>query len=357
MKKTQSLYFAALVVALSVIGSSCKKPVHSNYATPSNYRLLSYTKVTSYGIISPPTLAPTITENYTFFYDGYGRVSQIIYTSNDSNLATSGHQYLSSNFSYVGPVIMKTTTQLKSEIPVEIDSFTQNANSQVTNAYFGSVPSVSNTFSYNGKLLTNEAITYNDSGTTITANLAFTANNGDLYQQSFDGNYHATFPDSGIRPIFPVGDPRDTILVVPLVVTWVTFSPTPGVVNHNASSKSDVLNTQTQYPVSVYATDGNNIFTRTCVFPISLGATQSYDVYKDLPNRVGDYLQLESFSIYGSNIYNNSHLIKTITTPYYTTTIVPTIDADSKITQNVVTTKDLLGNVTTIVYSLQYQTF
>lgn len=350
-----------MVLTCVLLYSSCKKTTHPTYPTPSNYRILGFTKVTSQNITLPvPSTSQVITENYTFSYDGNNRVSKIIYSTNDSNAARSSQQFISSTFNYSGSSITKTSTTASLSDTIETDNFTQNAVGQITNSSFGSVPSVGYSYTYLSNLLTNEGVTYNDSGTTISASYVFTSSNGDLYNQSFNGGLSATFPDSGISPfINPVYPNRDTILTLPMTAVWTTYSPTAPTTTHTISTYpyKDALNTNTQYPVSVYAYDANGTLTRTCVFPLSLSATTAYAIYPDMANRMGDYLQLESFSVYGANVYQNSHLIKTITTPYATTTIVPAFDADSKITQTVVTTTDLLGNTTTMVYTIQYETY
>ncbi len=100
----------------------------------------------------------------------------------------------------------------------------------------------------------------------------------------------------------------------------------------------------------------NGIRARTVTVPEDVFSNKTYTFYGD-QNRTGDFMQLNSFIIYGYNIYQNANLLQSITSPKYTTKVTYTIDGDSKITQLVVTVTDIYGNVGTSVYSLQYGTY
>ena len=97
MKKL-SLYFTALALTLCMVYSSCKKTTHDTNPTPKNSRLLSFTKTTSHQALVVGNLTysfgPTVLETYTFSYDNSGRVSKIIYTTNDTTATSSASTML-----------------------------------------------------------------------------------------------------------------------------------------------------------------------------------------------------------------------------------------------------------------------
>lgn len=80
-------------------------------------------------------------------------------------------------------------------------------------------------------------------------------------------------------------------------------------------------------------------------------------VYYSTTNRIGDYLQLNSFATYGYNFYPNAHMINTITSPFGTTTCTYLIDANNVVTEtNVVMAT---GGVTKMTqkYDLSYNNY
>ena len=350
MKKIFPIYLALILLISFFAYTSCKKVVHHTYPTPGNTRLASYNQIFTalrYGVVK------TITDHYTFFYDGQQRLSQIIYTTNDSPNVDK-----SIRFKYTNDTIFKTATALKTSLLLERDTFITNAQGQIARAYF---PGKFYSFSYLGKLLTRQTETYRDSGTTISASTIYTSDNFDLLTKSFDGVLTATFPDSGHRPIVIAPDPYfDSSVSLPLKVTWLLFSPKGASYTHNASAYSDKLTGySTGYPVTVFAQDPNNILTwGHCVFPGNVYPTENYDIHYNLSNRVGDYWQLQSFTTYGVNMYQNSHLLWKIRNTGHIIEAKYDIDATSKITQTTVTDAD---SVTHFVYSnqynLQYETY
>ena len=66
---------------------------------------------------------------------------------------------------------------------------------------------------------------------------------------------------------------------------------------------------------------------------------------------------MQSFTKYGINIYQNAHMIKAMTTTFAKDSVSYVIDAQSKVTQTTVYTKDKYGNTNTVVYQLQYETY
>ena len=359
MKKTFLLLLVTVVASSVFIYTSCKKVTHGTNPTPDNYRLLSYTKVTTQSIIAPPTPTPIITENYRFLYDGSKRVSQIFFTSNDSNKVHAGMSNLSIKFSYNSDSIYKISTDLNTSSIREQDTFIINSFGQITNAYF---PTETHSFTYFGSILASEIVSFRDSGTSINANLTYTADHGDFFNRIYDGNLTVTFPDSGIVPYTPPPPYvfRDTFMVLPLDVTW-TVTPengTAAIINHNGiSGYTDGISGYFQDAITVNAVDQGGNYVRTGYFPAGYAAKQYYQFYEQQANRTGDYMQIESFTTYGINIYPNQHMVYSMQSPYNTTNVVYNIDADSKVTQITASVKDsLLQNVTNLKYSLQYET-
>ncbi|MFI5140249.1 MAG: hypothetical protein ACHQIM_20690, partial [Sphingobacteriales bacterium] len=145
MKKIFLINLAVIMVICSVLYTSCKKPVHPAHPTPANNRLLSYTK------FSTSTLSThTINENFSFFYDAQKRVSQILYSTNDTLQLNPGPGNISITFTYSNDTIYKTTTNLTTTTVVERDTFVQNSFGFITDAF---TPGAYNKFGYfnNGK--------------------------------------------------------------------------------------------------------------------------------------------------------------------------------------------------------------
>ena len=90
---------------------------------------------------------------------------------------------------------------------------------------------------------------------------------------------------------------------------------------------------------------------------ISTDSALSFQYFKTMNNRIGDYLQLRSFLVYGVNIYQNSHLLNQTTSSGYINNITYLIDADSKITQTNATVSDSVGDVYYYTYNLAYETY
>ena len=361
MKKLFSFSLAVTTVLLGglLLAPSCKKVWHGTNPTPSNFKLLGYTKITTKTMVAPPMFIPTVTETYSFAYDDNNRLSQILFATNDSNMKKLGLLDLRETFDYSNPYILKTIYNLKDANIVERDTFYQNAYGQIT---AGNFLKERHSFTYNGSLLATQTDTYIDSGTTVSATSLFTTDNKDYLHQSFNGTLNATFPNIGIRPdITPAFPQRDSILSYPLTVVWNTFGPNAGTTTHNnigtdGVDQTDKLTGYTSNGATVDAYDANGIYVRTAYFPTGLYTTKFFQIYDFLDDRVGDYMQLESFTTYGVNNYHESHLVKQMTTTYDTTFVSYLIDAQSKITQTQVTIKDIKGNKTSIIYKLTYDT-
>src|ERR1035437_5666105 len=76
MKKIFLLFITVFSLTIFFICNSCKKTQHPTNPTPANYRILSYT-VTTEGIYP--------SDNYRFYYDSKNRVSEILFSNNDSD--------------------------------------------------------------------------------------------------------------------------------------------------------------------------------------------------------------------------------------------------------------------------------
>lgn len=314
-----------------LVSSSCKKTTHPTLPTPANYRLLSYNKVSNY--------AYPVTENYSFSYDANNRVSTILYATNDTSGGVVGKRMV---FTYYNDSIIKTITNVKTKKLLEIDTFVTNAQGQITSVF---MPGISYTYQYYGKLISSSTVTYLDTnklykdGTTVSAVTTYTSDNSDLLTHDYNDNLTATF----------------TNLIPPLVVTWNVDYGITSVV-HGTGSSTDVLNGYDRIPLTVVAKDVNGI-SDTGQFPGLIWNKESYYVYPDKTNGIGDYLGLNSFTVYGFNFYQNAHLIKQIVSSGYNRNLSYTIDNESKVTQTVLTVIDSIGFTHTEIYNIQYETY
>jgi hypothetical protein len=350
MKKT-SLFFAALAMTLCVVYSSCKKTSSSTNPTPSNVRLLSFTKTTSGTILLPlPKYVPTDLRSYAFSYDNSGRVTQIIYSSNDDSEYAHGLANLIMSFTYSGGTVYKKTTR-SDYSAVEVDSFIENSSGLVTNAY---TPTLNNIFGYTGNLMfSNTIIARDSSGTTpsvfntMTTVSNITSSGGNFLELTYNGSLAETY--SGLTP--PI-----TLYYTYLTTTGAGIIPTTNTGTSN--SENVTLNNYNREPVSVMAVDDTPMYHDTAYanYPGSIWLTENYTFY-GLSNRVGDYFQLGSFVTYGTNIYQNVDLVKSIKNSGFTKTITYTINAQSEITQTNVAITDSLGNTYSEEYNLQYETY
>ncbi len=361
MKKLFSFSLAVTTLLLGglLFAPSCKKVWHATNPTPSNFKLLGYTKIITKTMVAPIMYIPAVTETYSFGYDGNNRLSQILYATNDSNMKKLGLLDLRITFDYSADSIIKTIYNLKAANIVEQDTFIQNAYGQII---FGNFLKERHTYTYAGSLLASQTDTYLDSGTTVSGTSFFTSDNKDFLHQAFNGSLTATFPNIGIRPdITPAFPQRDSILSYPLTVVWNTFDPYISTTTHNSVGvdgvdQTDILTGYHSNGATVDAYDANGIFVRTGYFPAGLYTTKFFQIYDFFDDRVGDYMQLQSFTTYGVNIYHESHLVKQMTSTYDTTFVTYNIDAQSKITQTQVLIKDIKGNSTSIIYKLTYDT-
>jgi hypothetical protein len=294
----------------------------------------------------------TVNDNYTFTYDGNNRVSKIIYTTNNHNFApdTAGENitFDYSNFSQ-GGLVIKTINyvNLTSHPVIEIDSFYVNGQGLITQT---NTPGLTSSFEYtysssndpnNGILMSRKTLTYNTGGgITIASSQIYNSNGGNFLDYSYDGTLTANISNA---------------LSTPISISWATSL---GTVTHNPSNGglTDVLSNYSGLPVTVMAT-GNGGGTASGYYPGNIYPTEAYTVYNNLAYRTGDYLQLQSFTLWGYSLYQNSNLVKSIINTGYTTTVSYTIDAYNKITQMRAVVTDSLSNTKTTVYNLQYEIY
>jgi len=340
MRKSFLLYVAAVILVCSYIGTSCKKIIHSNPPTPNNERMKSYTKITTIKMTVPVAGVPsTITENYRFYYDDVNRVSKITYTGNDS---FEIHKFIDFDYTHLGPLydtIIKKTTNILTNTIVESDTFVMNKSGQIVTAI---TPNLINTFQYYGKLLAR----VNRTGTsyrniTITDFSTYTSDNGDFLKHNFDGKTTITFDN----------------LTTPFKVAKILIAPSLIDTQFLRQYNSLTYTFNSNYnPMYVYVKDTVNrvdSLEHSGLFYVNEG----YHFYTEDANRTGDYLQLESFTMYGKNIYQNSHLVESITARNRSASIAYTIDATSKISQTRVVVLDSILNKYTSVYDIQYETY
>lgn len=349
MKKNNLLYVTVLFV-LSIVGAaSCKKPVHSNAPTPNNVRMLSYNKITTYEI-SVPTPIPNakVTESFRFYYDENGRVSQIMYTGNDT---FEIHKRI--DFVYINDTIIKTISNVLGNYVVERDTFIKNADGLIVTAYtpYGEY-GVKNTFQYYGKLLARITKTAtNWDRITATSEVAYTSVNGDWLKQNAAGKLDVEFNN----------------LTQGLDIDWwqgfYESKVTTGDVRTDSSHIEDVYSNNYTFnsyaytkDMTIYVDDTMQV-KDTLVYPAWNWYNESYHFYTNNANRIGDWLQLESFTMYGQNIYLNSHLVESISSRKQNAYIGYKYDAFSKITQTSVVLTDSILNKVTYTYDIQYEQF
>lgn len=257
MKRFTQVILPFLILFAFGVFVSCSKS-DSLHSYPKNTRLSSMVVTTT------DSTGFVLHENYSFFYDGQNRLSQELYTTDDTSIYD-----LVSYFAYSSDSVYKTVYyKYTHDALKETDYFIVNSSNQIQEVV---MPGVDNTFQYYKQLISGGANKLTSNSYTYKAN---SGNN--LYLDS-------------------------------------TFS--------------------------------NSKFT-------------TYYVYYGLSNRIGDYLQLNSFATYGFNFYNNASLINTITDYTGVTTATYTIDANNLITRTVVTKND--GNNTlswTQQYDLSYQNY
>jgi hypothetical protein len=359
MKRIFLLSLAVVVVIFSAVSCKKSKP-HPLHPTPANNKILSYTKFSS------STLNNTIVnENFQFSYDGSGRLIKIQYSTNDSTKVATDVATLIINFTYspAGDTIYKTWVKTDGVNVVERDTFLVNASQGLLTDAF--TPGNIYHYGYFGKLISSYGYSVYDSGTQLSSGTSFTSDNGDLYNEIYEGAINASFPDSGLQDDgFGVLNPA--LLVPPLLVYW-TDLVTGAITIHGANSFTDVFSGYTSgHPMAIQIktelngpVDSPVVAYDTCIFPGGNFYTQkSYHIYPDLDNRPGDYLQIESFTKYGMNVYQNAHLIRQIVALNGPKTDVTyTIDADSKITQTYVVRTDEYNDQYTYVYKFQYATY
>lgn len=338
MKKFSFMYIAASVLACAVLYTSCKKPHHDTNPAPNNFRLLSYTKSitsTTIGGVS----ANVINHNYRFFYDSAQRVTVILHTA---NLPTADLSE-SSVFKYYHDTVIKTTTDVSLNTISEIDTFIHNSAGLITQIY---MPNYSATLQYYGKLLANVTEKYYSISRAISIKkqTSYTSVAGDFLKLAYDGKLTAEFFG----------------LTTPLDITWTPFGPTPptstpsirlGVNSYTNTYDKDYGYGGNLSVVDYYsASDGLN-------FPAVQMPTATYEFYTENTNRTGDLLQLNSFTIFGSNIYQNVHLVEKMYNSGYTTKIDYIIDAYSRINRTTVSTVDSIADKLGEVYNIQYETY
>ena len=106
---------------------------------------------------------------------------------------------------------------------------------------------------------------------------------------------------------------------------------------------------------STFTSDAGNFLENNS----GLGNTfnQNFAYNTGFPDMIGDYLQINSFTMYGYNIYKVVNLIHTIKETGHTTTVSYGIDAYSNITAATATTIDSIGNTSIGTYSFQYESY
>ncbi len=341
MRKSFWPYVVTVFVVCALVVTSCRKRIiHSNAPTPNNERMQAYTKITTLANTVPVGGTPaTINENFRFFYDESNRVIKILYTSNDS---FEIHKTI--DFKYFGDTIAKVTTNTLNNSIVERDTFIVNSNGMIREAR---TPFLITEYEYYGKLMSRVKLTgTNYRNITAKGQTTYTSVNGDFLKNYYDGKLNIDFMN--LKPWLTIGWKQDD----KITTTW-----------RHEDNDDDVTNGvlylregYNYHPVKVYVKDSNNV-KDSVVFPGAHWVGESYHFYTEDANRIGDYLQLESFTHYGQNVYQNSHLVESITNSSFNAYIKYKIDAQSKITQTQVVETDSVLNKRTYIYDIQYETY
>ena len=341
MKKLSLLYSVLVVVAISCcLYTACKKPLHSNAPTPNNVRLLSYTATTRVNTVIPALFSDTVNNNYSFFYDASNRVTKIIYSTSDTTAVRLGKASENITFYYSNDTIIKTISSL-SGVVFEMDTVIMDLVHNLVNTTF--TPGKVTNYGYYGKLLANQGETFYNGGTNITENRIYNSDNGDFLDYSFNGTLNITFPSSMTISPYAMRD------------YWIASNGTT--VHQNVTYNDELTNYYSGLPLYVFAKDTAND-TSSIYFPGNdIWPSQTYTFYTTMAHRTGDFLQLGSYTLWGQNLYQNNHLVKSITNNGYTTNITYSIDAYSKITQMTVAVIDSVANTKTTTYNLQYESY
>jgi hypothetical protein len=204
-----------------------------------------------------------------------------------------------------------------------------------------------NVYQYLGKLMVrNTAIAHDPTGTATTVS-TITSTSGNFLELTYDGQLAFSFTDlqpsySTIHLDYAYNNSTLTAHIIDSVHETI-----------NGSTKT--VDGYTRVPMTVMAVDTLHD-TAYAFYPGLIWSKEDYTFTGD-NNRIGDYLQLQSFSIYGANIYQNNNLVKSIKNSGYTKNMTYTMDAQSEITETDVSIVDSLGGTSSLVYKLQYQTY
>lgn len=350
MKKNNLLY-ATIVLAIGLLGAaSCKKKIHSNAPTPNNVRMVSYNKITTYQQSVPiPIPNAKVNESFRFYYDDLNRVSQIVHTGNDSNTF-----FKRIDFRYSNDTIFKTITNIIGNVVVERDTFIKNSDGLIVTAFtphsaYGMNFGVKNTFQYYGKLLArNTRTTTNWNHITASTEVTYTSVNGDFLKQYPSGKLDVEF--------YALTQPLD-------IDWWQGFFNNTDFAHTDSAKITDLKSNNLTFNSYGY-TKGMSIFvkddvsdTSSLIIPAWDWYNQSYHFYEKNANRNGDWLQIESFTMYGQNIYLNNHLVESISSRMKNAYITYQYDAESKIIQTSAIVTDSMLNKATYTYDIQYETF
>ena len=343
MKKFSLLYLCVVLAALSAfLYTSCKKPFHATSPQPNNIRLYSYTAVTRLSTVLPAHVADTTSDNYTFSYDNNHRVSQIMYTSSNPDVIAAGHNSERITFYYGNDTVIKTTANLNGTQTFEVDTFITGTGNLINTLY---TPNHITNFEYYGKLMSRQSETFYKGANSVSESRIYTSDNGDFLKYSFDGTLSATFTNTM------------TVTPYPMRAYWVSPDGTY-TVHTGLTGYTDILNGYTSgLALNIFAKDTANDSSDVYLPGNTIWPSQTYGFYTDDANRMGDYLQLLSFTLWGNNLYQNAHLVKFIQNAGYTTNVSYSIDAYSKVTQVTAVIIDSLANTKTTTYNLQYETY
>jgi hypothetical protein len=244
---------------------------------------------------------------------------------------------------------------------MRLDTFLQNSSGLITTAYtpgyFKSRQKTTYEYQYQGQLLAREQhFSYRSDtlpgsrGSTITGPLTtYTSDNGDFLKHNYETNLTANFVSNqfaDIQNVYWIYLPTDTTKHLGI----------------GSGKYTDVLPNYAQKPILMIVQDniGQNDtvgFLGTLNNLGDLWFNESYAFNTTMANRPGDWLHIQSFTMFGNNIYRNKHLVKKISSVKGAMDVTYSIDAYSKITQVITNTKDEYLNTFSSTYDIQYEVF
>lgn len=338
MRKYSLLNVVATVVLGSLLAVACKKPYHPSAPSPNNVRMLGYQKITTYkpSLSSAPIPNP-VYETFRFYYDVKNRLSKIQYSVD--GLSPKHYDY---DFTYYGgnnDTIVKKTTDIIANLILQSDTF-YTSNGLLTEAH---TPFLINKYEYYGRLVARNirtATTYRN--IELRTESIYTSIDGDLLENQFNNKAELS--------IFNMTSPYDIHFF-----QW-SAPGVPDTTNLRNNASSTYTKAYNMKPIFVHVTDAASK-KDSVDFAGADWVNERYHFYTDNYNRPGDWLWLQSYTMYGMNIYNNAHMVESITQRDKSVYVKYDIDAFNLVTRTTVDMKDSVLNKTNYTYNIEWERF